>query len=64
MRDQSSVKVEKPGHSDVEHYRGERGRRGNKLPRGLQRVDRVEVEMIVDENISEDEEVSKGNDES
>ena len=29
--------------SDVEHYRGERGRRGNKLPRGLQRVDRVEV---------------------
>ena len=30
--------------SDIEHYRGERGRRGNKLPRGLQRVDRVEVE--------------------
>lgn len=29
--------------SDVEHYRGERGRRGNKLPRGLQRVDRVEI---------------------
>lgn len=29
--------------SDVAHYRGERGRRGNKLPRGLQRVDRVEV---------------------
>ena len=29
--------------SDVEHYCGERGRRGNKLPRGLQRVDRVEV---------------------
>ena len=29
--------------SDVEHYRGERGRRGNKLPRGLQRVDRVDV---------------------
>lgn len=25
--------------SDLEHYRGERGRRGNKLPRGLQRVD-------------------------
>lgn len=31
--------------SDIEHYRGERGRRGNKLPRGLQRVDRVEIEM-------------------
>ncbi|QOL26826.1 DNA topoisomerase IV subunit A [Thalassotalea sp. LPB0316] len=30
--------------SDVEHYRGERGRRGNKLPRGLQRVDRIELE--------------------
>ncbi len=31
--------------SDVEHYRGERGRRGNKLPRGLQRVDRIEIEV-------------------
>lgn len=29
--------------SDLAHYRGERGRRGNKLPRGLQRVDKVEV---------------------
>ena len=29
--------------SDLEHYRGERGRRGNKLPRGLQRVDKIEV---------------------
>ncbi|PID42824.1 MAG: DNA topoisomerase IV subunit A [Gammaproteobacteria bacterium] len=29
--------------ADLEHYFGERGRRGNKLPRGLQRVDRVEV---------------------
>lgn len=29
--------------SDLEHYRGERGRRGNKLPRGYQRVDRLEV---------------------
>lgn len=29
---------------DLEHYRGERGRRGSKLPRGLQRVDRVEIE--------------------
>ncbi|MDA8621125.1 DNA topoisomerase IV subunit A [Psychrosphaera sp.] len=29
---------------DVDHYRGERGRRGSKLPRGLQRVDSVEIE--------------------
>ena len=29
--------------SDLEHYRGERGRRGNKLPRGFQKVDRAEV---------------------
>ncbi|KFZ30242.1 DNA topoisomerase IV subunit A [Pseudidiomarina salinarum] len=29
---------------DLEHYRGERGRRGNKLPRGLQRVDAIVVE--------------------
>ncbi|MDF0534081.1 DNA topoisomerase IV subunit A [Shewanella yunxiaonensis] len=29
--------------SDLEYYRGERGRRGAKLPRGLQRVDSVEV---------------------
>lgn len=30
--------------TDLEHYRGERGRRGNKLPRGLQRVDGITVE--------------------
>ena len=29
--------------SDLEHYRGERGRRGNKLPRGFQKVDRLAV---------------------
>ncbi len=29
--------------ADLEHYRGERGRRGNKLPRGLQRVEAVQV---------------------
>ena len=29
--------------SDLEHYRGERGRRGNKLPQGFRKVDRVEV---------------------
>ena len=33
--------------SDIEHYRGERGRRGSKLPRGLQRVDRVDVEKTI-----------------
>ena len=31
--------------SDLEHYRGERGRRGNKLPRGFQRVDSLLVEL-------------------
>lgn len=30
--------------SDLEHYKGERGRRGNKLPRGFQKVDYLEVE--------------------
>ncbi len=30
--------------SDLDHYQGERGRRGSKLPRGFQRVDRVIVE--------------------
>ncbi len=30
--------------SDWEHYKGERGRRGNKLPRGLQRVDDLLIE--------------------
>lgn len=29
--------------SDLEHYQGERGRRGNKLPRGFQKVDLLEV---------------------
>jgi topoisomerase IV subunit A len=29
--------------SDMTHYLGERGRRGNKLPRGFQRVERLEV---------------------
>ncbi|TCK05918.1 DNA topoisomerase IV subunit A [Marinobacterium mangrovicola] len=29
--------------SDLEHYRGERGRRGSKLPRGFQRVDGMDV---------------------
>ncbi len=30
--------------SELEHYRGERGRRGNKLPRGFQKVDAIRVE--------------------
>lgn len=30
--------------ADLEHYKGERGRRGNKLPRGFQRVERLAVE--------------------
>lgn len=29
--------------SELGHYQGERGRRGHKLPRGFQKVDRVEV---------------------
>lgn len=29
--------------SDLDHYRGERGRRGNKLPRGFQKVDSAAV---------------------
>ena len=30
---------------DLEHYKGERGRRGSKLPRGFQRVDGLQVEV-------------------
>ena len=30
--------------ADLNAYEGERGRRGNKLPRGFQKVERVEVE--------------------
>ena len=30
--------------SELEHYRGERGRRGNKLPRGFQKVDSMQVD--------------------
>ena len=30
--------------AELEHYRGERGRRGNKLPRGFQKVDSMSVE--------------------
>ncbi|GGA81677.1 DNA topoisomerase 4 subunit A [Neiella marina] len=31
--------------ADLEHYKGDRGRRGNKLPRGLQRVEEILVEQ-------------------
>jgi topoisomerase IV subunit A len=31
---------------DLEHYMGERGRRGNKLPRGFQKVDRISVGAV------------------
>ncbi len=31
---------------DLEHYKSERGRRGNKLPRGFQRVDALLVEAV------------------
>lgn len=37
--------------SDLSHYQGERGRRGNKLPRGLQRVDGIEVEYILPDEL-------------
>ena len=30
--------------AELEHYLGERGRRGNKLPRGFQKVDSVEIQ--------------------
>lgn len=33
--------------NDLEHYFGERGRRGNKLPRGFQKVDKVEVNTLL-----------------
>ena len=32
---------------DLEHYRGERGRRGHKLPRGFQKVDRLAVDTDI-----------------
>jgi topoisomerase-4 subunit A len=34
----------KLNRDELEHYRGERGRRGNKLPRGFQKVDRIEIQ--------------------
>ena len=40
--------------ADIEHYRGERGRRGNKLPRGYQRVDSLDVEVASGEDTEEE----------
>jgi len=31
------------GHKDIEHFRGDRAHRGRKLPRGFQRVSKIEV---------------------
>ncbi|MDX1457444.1 MAG: DNA topoisomerase IV subunit A [Marinobacter sp.] len=41
---------------DLEHYLGERGRRGHKLPRGLQRVDGIEVIRAPDNKEQSDSE--------
>ncbi|RUO30050.1 DNA topoisomerase IV subunit A [Aliidiomarina sedimenti] len=47
--------------SDLEHYEGERGRRGNKLPRGLQRVDALFAEVPAgDKSIQADNEPDEG----
>jgi topoisomerase-4 subunit A len=49
--------------NDLVHYQGERGRRGNKLPRGLQRVD--EVELVYEDGsqpTSEQEDIVENND--
>ena len=42
--------------ADLEHYYGERGRRGNKLPRGLQRVDGCDIELSAKASEVPDEE--------
>jgi len=40
--------------SDLENFRGERGRRGGLLPRGLQRVTRIEIESAAESSDSEE----------
>ncbi|MEH6814033.1 MAG: DNA gyrase C-terminal beta-propeller domain-containing protein, partial [Motiliproteus sp.] len=35
--------------ADLDHYKGERGRRGNKLPRGFQRVDKIDSKQSAGE---------------
>ncbi|WP_432471849.1 DNA topoisomerase IV subunit A [Amphritea sp. HPY] len=46
--------------ADLEHYRGDRGRRGNKLPRGYQRVDSLEVLVKVGDRAGEEPGTSEG----
>jgi len=52
---------------DLEYYRGERGRRGSKLPRGLQRIDEIEIdtsaianELASQEGVGSDAALSTG----
>ncbi|MCC2617397.1 DNA topoisomerase IV subunit A [Aestuariibacter halophilus] len=45
--------------ADLQHYQGERGRRGNKLPRGLQRVDSVEVVTAQPDAVAEESQDSE-----
>ncbi len=41
--------------ADLEHYMGERGRRGNKLPRGLQRIDEVQLQLGAATSLASDD---------
>ncbi len=50
--------------TDLLHYQGERGRRGNKLPRGLQRVDYVSVELNSTQAAEMQDEPSESNSDS
>ncbi|MGQ8365996.1 DNA topoisomerase IV subunit A [Glaciecola sp. 1036] len=45
--------------ADLSHYQGERGRRGNKLPRGLQRVDDIEIVLPKAPEISDPEQTEE-----
>ena len=40
---------------DIEHYLGERGRRGSKLPRGFQRVDKLTADNPKSEQVESEE---------
>lgn len=44
LRIYSGKRCKQLSYRDLEHYRSERGRRGNKLPRGFQTVDYMEVD--------------------
>lgn len=41
--------------SDLDNFRGERGRRGGLLPRGLQRVTSIEIEAEPATSLAEEE---------